>query len=215
MHTPDSSRISPSTTTTEEAGNVASSVSADTAEHRPLATTELVRAVHQAVEDTARRCVELLKGDLKDLAIDREVVETLHNQNRFLIERQFEREVLRPLSLSLIGIIDRCTTEIERLRAQQRCTPDTEVHLALCELIESRSADQIELEDALARLGIESFQDPSSHFSPSTQKPVELKRTEDHKLLQRVARRIAPGYRRGDDIVRPEYVAVFVQAVSA
>ena len=76
--------------------------------------------------------------------------------------------------------------------------------------INFRCADIVELESVLATFGVEAFQHPQDQFDPKVMKCVKRIRTSRASRHNHIADRLLPGYRRGETIVRPQCVTVFV-----
>ena len=67
-----------------------------------------------------------------------------------------------------------------------------------------------EIEAYLAIFEVQSFRNQEASFDPSLQHCAQVVPTADRKLAGFIAARIQPGYRRGEKIIRPECVEVFV-----
>lgn len=148
------------------------------------------------------------------LSKDREVLSAMHEQNRSLLEGFHERETLLPVLRSLIAIADRCRQELGRFRRmldgyESRMRRDV-IELSLRQLVESRQADLIEIEEVLSRLGVDRYRHPSHRFDPSHQKCLKCVPTADPERHQGIERRVLPGYRRHQHVIRPELVHVYV-----
>lgn len=153
----------------------------------------------------------VIQSELKRLKTDEQVLSDLRDRHSVLYERHHEREVLRPLFLAVVGILDRCgetTANLEKWLARHAGKSSTPAYKATRRLLDARRADQAELEGLLAGFGVESFQQERDEFDPSTQKAVRRVETDAEQLHGTIAERLRPGYRRSDLIVRQEYVSV-------
>lgn len=134
---------------------------------------------------------------------------------RTLSEQFHEREVLQPLFRALIGIVDRCREQealfqrqLDRFVAKE---PGNKIALkALRERRALRAADRMDIENILATFGVDPFQNPGSNFDPACQSPMRRVPCANGATPGHIAQRLNVGYRRGERIIRPEYVTVFV-----
>lgn len=182
-------------------------------------SSRLVDAVSAALERQAGQLAELrqvlseMAGNIARLAADRTALSQVQDQNRQLTEQSNEREVLWPLFQTVIGIIDRQTEQItkyKRVLVLAQDKGEVKTAILLQRLLEARRADRIEIQDTLARYGVEAFTNPEDAFDFSRQTCKRRDMTDDPGLQGRVSSRLAPGYRRQDRIIRPEQVAVYV-----
>ena len=130
-----------------------------------------------------------------------------------LNDRFHEREVLGPMCRGLIQIADRCRQQLVEIRRTLRnCgdhgEPGTKKLLSY--LRDVRDADRSEIENLLADCGVEPFEGPGEMFDSSEQRCVDRVVCDDPAQANRIARRVRPGYRRENWIVRVEYVDVYV-----
>ena len=174
-------------------------------EARLVAIGSEVKAVKEGIAGFAK--------ELERLRTDDRVLTEMHDRCRTLSERFHEREVLDPVFLCLIGILDRCDQETRRIEEQMKkaSTRHSWARVAIVGyLLQARNADRLEVGNLLANHGVVAFEHPDERFDPAFQrctKRVETSRVDHH---QRIAERVRPGYRRGDKIIRPECVSVYV-----
>ena len=177
-------------------------------DHPDLELAQLAEQVKALAEQQAA-----MNSILQAQGIEGRVLEEMHEQNRVLREHLHEREILDPIFRLLIGLADRCREEnLERVRSAQRLPRDAETSSLpeQCQIIAARSADLVEIEALLATFGVESYHHPGEHFESCWQKCVRTIPRRDPRLHQSIAGRLLPGYRRGDRIIRPEYVTVHI-----
>jgi molecular chaperone GrpE (heat shock protein) len=145
-------------------------------------------------------------------AADR-IIAQLSARCRTLSEQFYEREVLLPVIHSLIGIADRARQQIAKSKSVHDKYDDGQAESEakiLAYLVDGRNADLMELENALANLGVESYCRPQNTFDPATQKCINHVESEEEILNGRIARRLLPGYKRDNKIIRKECVNVYV-----
>ena len=162
---------------------------------------------------TLNDCVLLLKKPLEDHNSLKQLVDDLGNQCRDLREQQHERELILPLVRSLIAIADRCRGQIKELDEMIVKNNKAKNKLgvkALQYIVKSRQADLTELEEALANLGVELYENPEDDFKPELQTPLQRIKSKKSELHLQIAARILPGYRRYERVVRKEIVNVYV-----
>jgi molecular chaperone GrpE (heat shock protein) len=80
---------------------------------------------------------------------------------------------------------------------------------AIKALIDSKQADIVELENALANYGVESFRNHKDTFDPRVQKCIERTPCYEKEMHGLIAQRLLPGYKRYEKILRQEFVTVF------
>ena len=157
-----------------------------------------------------------LSREVQQLGVEQSVFNDTHEQYRQLREHLFEREILLPILLSLIGLADRCQQEITKLRTTLKILErnlNLDVVLAIRHVIGGREADLVEVETLLANHGVESFTSPSPVFDRQQQECVKPLPTKDRGRQQHIAVRVQPGYRRDGKIIRRERVNVFVYSL--
>lgn len=132
---------------------------------------------------------------------------------RDLTEKFYEREVLLPVIVSIIGIADRCRLQIGSYQnsVEKHTNANNPAALkAATFLIEAREGDLRELESTLANLGVERFQHHKDEFDPSTQICVNRIPCTDQGLHQHVAQHLTPGYKRHEKVIRKEQVDLYI-----
>lgn len=158
------------------------------------------------IQETTAACLAVL-SELRDRD---QVVAELQRQNAQFREQFHERETLRPLWLMLIGIADRCREQERELDELAQAERDREHRVTLQRLRQSRRADRMELESALAGFGVTSYRHTGQRFEARYQQCRRRITCDSPELHERISHRVAPGYRRDDWIVRPEQVDVLV-----
>ncbi len=143
-----------------------------------------------------------VSGRLDELSIEQHKLDDLHTRLQAFQEEHHEREVLKPIFLTLIALADRCQDQIKAWSSQGSVGAEP--------LIAARKADQIEIESTLKRLGVEPFQLPGDQFNGKCQRCIKtVPYLNGVKPLQ-VAERLRPGYRRNKQLIRSEYVTTYV-----
>ena len=137
-------------------------------------------------------------------------IAALEEECRAHHEAAFERQVLEPLALGLIGLADRARRECTQLRRalKRRGRPARPAPL-LEDYLAMRTADVAELEALLQTLGVESFQQPDDRFDSSAQ-TCRIRVNGPPERAGCIAGRLLPGYRRGARVLRREQVKVYV-----
>ncbi len=159
-----------------------------------------------------------LATEMQRLKADEKVVTGLHERCRALSERFYQREVLRPTLLRLISIADRCREDEAQIKSwfEDRNTDSKPaVHRVFRCLLRARTFDRLEIESALGDLDVVPFQRQAEDFSPHNQKALARVATSQQSLHGQIAGRIRPGYQRGDEIIRPEWVYVYAAGPAA
>lgn len=152
-----------------------------------------------------------MAGRLDELSIEKHKLDDLHIRLQAFQEAHHEREVLQPIFLTLITLMDRCQDEIKAWSSQD--SVDVEP------LIAARKADAIEIESTLKRLGVEPFQLPGDQINVKFQRCIKTIPCSEvtsggsgsggARPLQ-IAERLRPGYRRNKQLIRSEYVTTYV-----
>jgi len=140
----------------------------------------------------------------------------LFERYRALSERFHEREVLQPVFLALIGIVDRCRDQetqlqqtLDRLIARD---PNNKPAIkALRDRQALRAADRMDIDNVLGVFGVDPFQNPAPEFDPQVQSSIRRVLCRNGQVPGRLAQRLRVGYRREAWIIRREYVTVFVR----
>jgi molecular chaperone GrpE (heat shock protein) len=159
-----------------------------------------------------RSVLDQIKEELRQCAADQRLIEQMHEQLRSLSEQFHEREVIKPLALGLIRLVDRCTEQERRAGETLRLAKamgQSSAESAARYLRDSRRADRVDLENLLTALAVEKFTEAGSEFVPSTQSCVDRVALPSAHLKGTVARRHRPGYRRHGAVVRSELVSVY------
>jgi len=141
-----------------------------------------------------------------------EAMSSLSLQNRKLQEDFHYREVSLPQFNSLISIADRCREQMARFKQYKDQSANSlklAAEKAFCFLLKARAADIFEINNTLAMFGVEPFTTEEDIFNSSTQKVIQRIETQDKKLAKKIAQRLQPGYARGEQIIRREYVSVY------
>ena len=165
--------------------------------HIQNCSEQLARIVQQADQLKAADCI----------------ITQLSARCRTLSEQFYEREILLPMIHSLIGIADRARQQITKAENARNKYDDGQTESEaeiLTYLVDERKADLMELENALANLGVESFSRVQNTFEPATQKCVRRVESVEEILNGRIACRLLPGYKRDDKIIRKECVNVYI-----
>jgi molecular chaperone GrpE (heat shock protein) len=161
-------------------------------------------------------CLAML-SDLAQLIRGRQATDEaftkLQQGYQALVEQFHEREVLQPMFLQLIAIADRCREKIARLEAflgRQGTIKDSAKRDLVRYLVSTRRADLTEFENILANFGVAPFEHPEESFDRSVQFCMVRTVADRPGLIGKIARRLRPGYRRNAQVIRPEFVAVYV-----
>ena len=175
-----------------------------------------LEAVGRSLADLSQRMLSLraaqseLREVITGLGAHQAELEQLRRECQALREERDERELLDPIFLALIAIADRCRQGIAAMRELRRVQGERAPRDALVLALDARLGDLAEIEAVLAAHGVVPFHHPDHRFAPRWQRcvrPVPARRGE---FAQQVARRVLPGYRRGDRLLRPECVTVYV-----
>ena len=179
-------------------------------------STTSIEALGDCVSELAAQLSGLMETqsttltEVRQLKAHERVLEDLQNQCQRYREQFFDREVLGPVLLGLIGLADRARSDIARLRKSAVGQTKGATSLALIQFLEMRQADLTEIETLLAGLGAESFQHAGDSFNASLQTCRGRVAASKRACQGYVAERLLPGYRRNDRTVRRELVKVYV-----
>jgi len=145
------------------------------------------------------------------IGADEEVRSDMHRRYSQLAEKFHEREVLTPMASALVAVADRARHKCYRIRRRlsRGQGANKAARLALGQLLEAREADRIEIENTLSVFGVESYEHHEGQFDASLQKCMERLTCDDPQKHMKIARRLLPGYRREDRVIRPEIVSVY------
>jgi len=160
-----------------------------------------------------RQEISSIAGMVEEIAEQKAALEHLAERHRALAERFHEREVLNVVFGALIGLNDRTCQTRERLSRELRSAGAAgRPHWAsrLRALCEEKEADELVVNQLLSQFGVQRFEDPSCTFVPTTQHCVQRVPTTDATRHGEIARRLAIGYQRGEIVIRPEQVSVYV-----
>ena len=178
----------------------------------------LVMALLRSIEpigSDVKACLQTFAkvvAEMQRLKTDDRVLTYLSRQCRELSEKHYEREVLTPIFLALIGILDRICEQITNLEGfcKTAGNSNTPAVLAIRYLLESRVADRVEIENLLANYAVEPFQSPDDKFDPTCQKYIGKQPCADTALQGCIAQRLLPGYRRLGKVLKEERVDIFI-----
>jgi hypothetical protein len=163
------------------------------------------------VSNDIKGCQEKLShlaGGIDELKAADQIIADLSTRYRDLNERFYEREVLLPVVYCLIRVADGCRQQIdkyEHMHAKRAAGKK-----AIRFIIDCRKADLVQVEQALANLGVESFEHHGCQFDPSLQKCISRIECQDRAVESHVAQHLLPGYMRNGRVTRKEYVNVYV-----
>lgn len=156
-----------------------------------------------------------MSREVTRLHTDERVFTEVQARYQELSEEFYEREVLTPVILTLIGIADRCTqgaAKAAELATSEAAAKNQAAARALRHIHQAREADRIEILNQLANLGVESFLSPDDLFDPACQRCVSRVLSNSANVHGQIAKRISQGYRRNARVIRHECVAVYVAA---
>lgn len=173
-----------------------------------------------AVATDVRACLEQitkLAAETARLRTDDRVLTEISARHRELSEQHHERDFLNPVFHAQIRMADRCrqnTAKLEEILAKQVGSSNRAVILATRAILEAREADRVEIESLLANYGVEPFENPGVMFDPAVQKCIRREGCDDPGRHGQIARRLLPGYKRYDKVLRKEYVNAYVPSDS-
>ena len=172
---------------------------------------ERLAGIETNVADS-RRQLTTICNEMERLKNDERILNEMHKRCQELTERHYEREVLGPVFLTLIGLADRSRQQINRYRQlKKKFTKGNDIGIrALNNLIDARTADRVEIESLLANFGVEPYEHEDFEFDSTRQKCIARVPSNDPQNSGRIAQRQLPGYRRDSKIIRQEYVSVYV-----
>ena len=165
----------------------------------------------QCVSNGIKSCQEKLSHlacAIDELGAADQIITDLSTRYRDLNERFYEREVLLPVVYCLIRVADGCRQQIQKY--EQAHAKHADGNKAIRFVVDCRKADLVQVEQALANLGVESFEHDGRSFEPSLQKCISRIESEDQTVEGLVAQHLLPGYMRNDRVIRKEYVNVYV-----
>ncbi|MFH1211329.1 MAG: nucleotide exchange factor GrpE [Candidatus Woesearchaeota archaeon] len=156
--------------------------------------------------------LDLLVPEVKELRASETVIAELSARHKELNEQFYEREILSPILFCLIAIADRCHQQIKELQKvlgkHSQSRNETGI-TAIKYLIDARKGDLVEIENMLAKYGVESFKNSSQKFDSALQKYIDTMPSEQPEQHGLIAQRLLPGYRRYEKVIRKECVVVY------
>src|SRR3989339_424577 len=108
--------------------------------------------------------LDSLVPEVKEIRASEKVIAELSARHKELNEQFYEREVLSPILFCLIAIADRCHQQIKELQKVlgKHAQSKNEAGItAIKYLIDARKGDLVEIENILAKYGVESFKNSS------------------------------------------------------
>ncbi|MFC1793571.1 nucleotide exchange factor GrpE [Planctomycetota bacterium] len=184
-------------------------------------TDDVIKSFRDCLESQSgdiKSCLDQITAvakEVKELKAAEDVITQLSSKCRQLSEGFHEREVLFPVFFCLISIADRSHQQIDNFQQLLDKQPEPKNRSAIkaiSYLIEARKADLVEIENKLADFRVESFEHHTDVFEPSVQKCISRVEHQEEIAHGKIVQRILPGYKRGDKIIRHEYVSVYVPA---
>jgi len=110
---------------------------------------------------------------------------------------------LRPIILDLV----RMHEDIHRLLDAYRTKSPAEISAE--KLLQNYSSFAGDLEESLARQGVEIFENAADEFDPARQKALKRVPTDDRALHRKIAQRVRKGFILRGTVLRPELVTVY------
>jgi molecular chaperone GrpE (heat shock protein) len=170
----------------------------------------------EEISNDLKGCKEQLSRlarETEELKGAEQIISNLSSRCRDLTEQFHEREILFPVINCLIRMADGCRQQIDKFQkiyAKHSESKNKSTMKVLTFLIDTRTANLVELENVLANLAVESYQHHDDIFEPTLQKCIDRIECEEQVKAPRIAHRLLPGYKRYDKVVRKEYVNVYV-----
>ena len=162
---------------------------------------------------SCREDLSCLAKEINELKAAEQIIANLNAHYKELSEQFHEREIVLPVINCLVRLVDSCHQQLDRfqkIHAKHVNSKNRSATKVLTFLIETRKANLVEFENALAYLGVESYQHHDVVFDPSQQRCINRIGCENEALGAHIAERLLSGYRRYDKIVRKECVDVYV-----
>lgn len=159
---------------------------------------DLIQAFHQDIAGRLEQLRQLFEREVRAEATRERIVDRLHAELQEY-KGDLVLQCLRPIFLDLIGMYDDLGKRLEGAE------PDGPAARLAREL-------QQEILDVLYRQGVEPFTVDEAGFDPRRQRAIATVPTGDAALVRTLARRIRPGFDRDGKLIRPELVAVYVNA---
>lgn len=132
-------------------------------------------------------------------------LDELHEQHAKLVSGFFEQQC-EAVYGSLIPVLDRLDA---RMAALEFFDVEKSVEELLTETARLLKGAKVEMLTALASYGLEPFQTRGTRFVPASQQAVSMLKCECASRDGCIARRLRPGYRHGNKVIRPELVEVY------
>lgn len=155
-----------------------------------------------------------LNGRLQDLDADfkskikydrhkEKIIDDLHREVQEY-KNDLIKQLIRPVVMDIINVID----DITKLVDNHKAKPCSELDpLKLIKQMDDISSD---LEDILARQGVESFDSKQPEFDPRSQRIIKTDVTADQSKNRTISKKIHKGYEWDGKVLRQELVNVFV-----
>ncbi len=143
------------------------------------------------------------------------LLDALHAECRRYAENAHLHNAVLPMARGLIAIDDRRRQNAAAAREQAKLHTDPRLRAAYADVVRAHQADRIDVEELLHILGVVSFRTVSDRFDASMHKCLSRVPTSVVDAHLTIAHRHLPGYRRGELVVRPEYVTVHVHTPAA
>lgn len=172
---------------------------------------ESAASLHTKLDEIIEKHTHLEKH-LDQLQCHQNLLDQLSEQNRRFQEQHHERHVLFPLMRVLISVADRCRDQIHNTQSYCRklsLAQNGPLKELLKQFLDAHIANLIEVENRLADFGIVRFCLPTQIFDPVRQTLIDRIAHHDPGQHRKIARRLRPGYRRNDTIIRHECVSVY------
>lgn len=166
----------------------------------------------QQIGDVANNLAGLRRAVEKHQALADALNTTAEDRQR-LQQQLVDREIVRPVAMGLIGMLDQIRGDLRQLDADMERAPHVASHGlpdVRPHLRQLREADFHHIQTILHNLGVEEFTSESPQFDPTTQKRIHSRPCTDGQRHGDIARRVLPGYRRDGLLIRRELVDVYV-----
>jgi len=154
-----------------------------------------------------------LEQAITDFQQSIKVVDILGEQNKKLNDNFYQKHVLHPTLMNIIGLADRCRENIGKWNSTLKAcvkVQDNKHHGFIRRLINERNSDLIDIENALANLGVCPFHHHHEKFDPSQQQVLKKVPHSAKTRHMQIAVRNRPGYKLNEIVIRREGVSVFV-----
>lgn len=183
-----------------------------------LALDQVIKTQNKPLENVAKHLLQLensiaknqqqnqiqftnLSQQLKNLESLQTLLETINETNRKLSAQFFDEQIIQPMIRSLFPLIDFTNKAKESLKENTH-----RYQLALQYI----AAIQTQLDQFLINFGIERFHHITEEpFNPKIMKPLKSIHTNDKRLNGLVAESLQHGFKKQDQILRPETVSLY------